>query len=141
MDDLVNNNALCFPALDTLIAQDLSLTSLSALAELVNTEDFVANDVIVWNFADSTLRNTADNKAHVQTIRTKLDDKFISPTIRTIVLGGSSGVTTHSITVADTENGQVNISPAKASNGTTVTITITPDTGYALENLTITEYP
>ena len=34
------------------------------------------------------------------------------------------------------ENGTVRVSPSRASRGTTVTITVTPDAGYELESLT-----
>ena len=49
----------------------------------------------------------------------------------------SSGPTTYAITAPDAENGTVRVSPSRASRGTTVTITVTPDEGYELESLTV----
>lgn len=47
------------------------------------------------------------------------------------------GPTTYAVTVPDVENGTVRVSPSRASRGTTVTITVTPDEGYELESLTV----
>ena len=49
----------------------------------------------------------------------------------------SSGSTTYAVTAPDAENGTVRVSPSRASRGTTVTITVTPDEGYELESLTV----
>ena len=49
---------------------------------------------------------------------------------------GGGGPTTYAITAPDAENGTVRVSPSRASRGTTVTITVTPDAGYELESLT-----
>ena len=133
--------------LATLTAQNLSLTSLSALAELVNEEDFDPNDVTKWDFTGSTLTDTEDNKADVETIKTTLGEKFSPPTIQTTpdepeipaTPVNPGGVTTYAVTVEDAENGKVTRSPARAGRGTTVTITTAPDDGYELDKLTVTD--
>ena len=51
--------------------------------------------------------------------------------------GGGAGVTTYAITVQNSKNGGVTVSPKSASKGDTVTITTTPDKGYTLESLTV----
>lgn len=51
----------------------------------------------------------------------------------------SSGTTTYTSTAETTENGTVAISPKNASKGTEVTVTVTPDEGYVLESLTVTD--
>ena len=53
--------------------------------------------------------------------------------------GGSSGSTTYTITVSKADNGAVTVSSKAASKGRTVTITVKPDEGYALESLTVTD--
>ena len=56
--------------------------------------------------------------------------------------GGGGGVSTptYSVIAPDkTENGKVTISPKNASEGTEVTVKVTPDSGYALEGLTVTD--
>lgn len=149
-DVLVSGDALAFPGLKTLTAQNLSLTSLSALAELVNEEDFDPNDVTKWDFTGSTLTDTEDNKADVAAIQEKLGkEKFLPPTIQTTpdepeipdtpVNPGDGGVTTYAVTVEDAKNGKVTRSPARAGRGTTVTITTAPDDGYELDKLTVTD--
>ena len=51
---------------------------------------------------------------------------------------GSSSVTRYTITVEDADNGSVKSSMRRASRGTTVTLTATPDEGYELESITVT---
>ena len=46
---------------------------------------------------------------------------------------------TFSVTADKTENGSISVSPKSASTGSTVTITVTPDAGYELEKLTVTD--
>lgn len=53
--------------------------------------------------------------------------------------GGGGGVATYAVTVGNAEHGKVTASPSRASSGTPVTITVTPDEGYELEKLTVTD--
>lgn len=56
--------------------------------------------------------------------------------------GGSSGGSssaTYSITANSTKNGSVSVSGKSASKGDTVAITVTPDEGYELAELTVTD--
>lgn len=55
--------------------------------------------------------------------------------------GGSfSSSSSYPITVPDkTENGSVTVSPKSASAGSTVTITVKPDSGYVLETISVTD--
>ena len=48
-------------------------------------------------------------------------------------------VTTYAITVRDTEHGSVRVQPRRAARGSTVTVTVTPDDGYTLDTLTVTD--
>ena len=51
-----------------------------------------------------------------------------------------SSSSSYPITVPDkTENGSVAVSPKTASKGSTVTITVTPDSGYVLETISVTD--
>lgn len=52
---------------------------------------------------------------------------------------GSSGSTTYAVSVDRAEHGSVSVSPTRASRGSTVTITATPDDGYELDSLTVTD--
>ena len=54
--------------------------------------------------------------------------------------GGSGGSSSYPITVpGKTENGSVTVSPKNASAGSTVTITVKPDSGYQLDDLAVTD--
>ena len=53
--------------------------------------------------------------------------------------GGSSSPSYSVTTPGKTENGTVTVSPKNAKKGTTVTITVKPDSGYQLDALTVTD--
>ena len=54
--------------------------------------------------------------------------------------GGSGGSSSYPITIpGKTENGSVTVSPKNASAGSTVTITVKPDSGYVLETISVTD--
>ena len=53
--------------------------------------------------------------------------------------GGSSGSSMYSVTVNKTTGGTVVANPKNAAKGNTVTLTVAPDKGYALETLTVTD--
>ena len=142
-DVFMSGNEFIFSELSTLTARNLSLTSISALAELVSADDFDATGVTKWDFTGSTLPDTEDNKTDVQTIAGKLDNKFIKPTIKTNPPAGGGGgggdTTTYSITIEDAAHGTVTSSLASADKGVTVTLTVTPNADYELDTLTVTD--
>jgi hypothetical protein len=47
--------------------------------------------------------------------------------------------TTYTIAVSSPENGKVQASRTRAASGTAITLTVTPDEGYALDTLTVTD--
>lgn len=53
--------------------------------------------------------------------------------------GGGSGTTGYIVYVGSVKNGSVKVSPARADKGDTVTITVTPNKGYELDELTVTD--
>lgn len=53
--------------------------------------------------------------------------------------GSSSGKTTYKVTTSAVNNGGVNASPSNAEKGATITITLSPDRGYKLDKLTVTD--
>ena len=53
--------------------------------------------------------------------------------------GGGAAVTEYAVTVKSADNGTVAVSPKNAEKGDTVTVTVTPDEGYVLESLTVTD--
>ncbi len=50
-----------------------------------------------------------------------------------------STVTTYAVTIEKVDNGKVTTSTTRASKGSTVTLTVKPDEGYALDQLTVTD--
>ena len=60
-------------------------------------------------------------------------------TVKAIFDRNSSGSSSYTITTPDAEHGTVAVSPSRASSGTTVTITVTPDEGYELGELIVTD--
>lgn len=53
--------------------------------------------------------------------------------------GSSSGKTTYKVTTSAVNNGGVNASPSNAEKGATITLTLSPDKGYKLDKLTVTD--
>lgn len=53
--------------------------------------------------------------------------------------GSSSGKTTYKVTTSAVNNGGVNASPSSAEKGATITLTLSPDKGYKLDKLTVTD--
>ena len=55
--------------------------------------------------------------------------------------GSSSGgsVTRYTITIEDADHGSVKSSVSRASRGSSITLTVTPDEGYELESITVTQ--
>ena len=53
--------------------------------------------------------------------------------------GSSSGKMTYKVTTSAVNNGGVNASPSSAEKGATITITLSPDKGYKLDKLTVTD--
>lgn len=53
--------------------------------------------------------------------------------------GSSSGKTTYKVTTSAVNNGGVNASPSSAEKGAAITITLSPDKGYKLDKLTVTD--
>ncbi len=53
--------------------------------------------------------------------------------------GSSSGKTTYKVTTSAVNHGGVNASPSSAEKGASITITLSPDKGYKLDKLTVTD--
>jgi len=75
--------------------------------------------------------------AGTATITATADGKSATCTVTVSWYSTGGGPTTYAVTAPDVENGTVRVSPSRASRGTTVTITVTPDEGYELESLTV----
>ena len=151
LDSLITEGQSTFPGCKNLTAQNLSLTSISALAELVGAEEFDPDTVTKWDFTDSTLPDTEESEADVEAIKTTLGEKFIPPTIQSTPVipvepvnpGGSSyeddGYSVSVPASTSIQGGAITVSPRSADKGETITITVRPDEGYELKTLTATD--
>lgn len=89
-----------------------------------------------------TVKNTLDSDI---TVKVNNDSKTVgknngtqSFTYTKPSSGSSSGKTTYKVTTSAVNNGGVNASPSSAEKGATITITLSPDKGYKLDKLTVT---
>ena len=60
-------------------------------------------------------------------------------TVTKVSTGGGTVVKRYDVTLADTDNGSITATHKRASKNSTVTITATPDEGYAVDAVTVTE--
>lgn len=139
----------------TLDKQTMSLTvgSTGTLTAIINPAN-AANKSLTWT-SDNTAVATVNENGVVTavaegtakiTVKTADGEKTAVCTVTvTAKTSGSSSSSSSSrpsypITTPDkTENGSVNISSTSAKRGSTVTITVTPDAGYVLDELTVTD--
>lgn len=139
----------------TLDKQTMNLTagSTGSLTATINPAN-AANKSLTWT-SDNTAVATVNENGVVTavaegtakiTVKTADGEKTAVCTVTvTAKTSGSSSSSSSSrpsypITTPDkTENGSVNISSTSAKRGSTVTITVTPDAGYVLDELTVTD--
>ena len=69
---------------------------------------------------------------HIKRFSTFALSNAVTPTQST---GGSGGSSTYTISAGAAKNGTIKVSHANAASGAKVTVTVTPDKGYALETL------
>lgn len=139
----------------TLDKQTMSLTagSTGTLTATINPTN-AANKSLTWT-SDNTAVATVNENGVVTavaegtakiTVKTADGEKTAVCTVTvTAKTSGSSSSSSSSrpsypITTPDkTENGSVTVTPKSAKRGSVVTITVTPDAGYVLDELTVTD--
>ena len=139
----------------TLDKTSMSLTagSTGTLTATINPTD-AANQSLTWT-SDNTAVATVNENGVVTavaegtakiTVKTADGEKTAVCTVTvTAKTSGSSSSSSSSrpsypITTPDkTENGSVTVTPKSAKRGSVVTITVTPDAGYVLDKLTVTD--
>ena len=136
---------------DTVPVTGVSLNKTSTSLYVGDTETLTAtvqpgnasNQTVTWSTSDASVA-TVENGVVRATGRgtatitvTTVDGGFTTDCTVTVSRYSTGGPTTYAITAPDAENGTVRVSPSRASRGTTVTITVTPDEGYELESLTV----
>lgn len=134
-------------------SMNLTAGSTGTLTATINPSD-AANKSLTWT-SDNTAVATVNENGVVTavaegtakiTVKTVDGEKTAVCTVTvTAKTSGSSSSSSSSrpsypITTPDkTENGSVNISSTSAKRGSVVTVTVTPDAGYVLDELTVTD--
>ena len=112
----------------------LEVTSSNGAATASLSADY--STITVTGVSDGTATITVAMKLNGATLISK--SCTVTVTTYTPPSGGGSGVTTYAIsTPSKVDHGAIKVSPTRASKGTTVTITVTPDKGYELGKLTV----
>lgn len=101
---------------------------------------WASDNEAVATVSDGVVTAVAAGTANI-TVMTADGDKTASCTVTvTRRSSSSSSNPTYPITTPNkTENGSVTVSPTSAKRGSTVMITVTPDAGYVLDKLTVTD--
>lgn len=89
----------------------------------------------VKNGTESNLTVTINGEKHENV---KTNESFEVKYARPSSSGGSSS-TTYAVNVEKAKHGSVDSNRSRASSGTTVTLTVQPDNGYELDELTVTD--
>ena len=93
-----------------------------------------------FTFSDLSRGTTYTVKLYAENVVGRSDILTQDVTTRSGSSGGGSGTLTYAVDVSDElENGSVRVSTKNAAQGSTVTVTVTPDSGYALDRLTVTD--
>ncbi len=110
--------------------------------------DNATNKNVTWTSSDTSVATVADGvvtgvAAGTATITVTTEDGGFAADCTVTVSrassggGGGGGSASYTIAVEDTKNGDITVSPSRASSGSTVTITVDPDSGYELDELTV----
>ena len=99
-----------------------------------NGETFDPNKNIVAG-NNTTVKVTSNNETQTYTY----EFTYTKPSSGGSSGGSSSGKTTYKVTTSAVNNGGANASPSTAEKGDTITITLSPDKGYTLGKLTVTD--
>ena len=116
------------------VAADTKVTVAKSIKFTVNTDGkkFDAAKNIVAG-SNTTVKVTGESSPYTY------EFTYTKPSSGSSSGGSSSGKTTYKVTTSAVNNGGVNASPSNAEKGATITITLSPDKGYKLDKLTVTD--
>ena len=130
MDNLVEKSGkkVDTTALDAAIAE----------AEGLTEADYTAES---WAALQTALEAAKETKQNANATQDDVDEatEALTDAIAALEEKGEEPVVTYTITVNDSENGSVSADKTAAAEGATVTLTATPDAGYELSNVTVTD--
>ena len=131
------------------VDDDLPLKRFTARIELQTSETILTPSCVVEE--PSVPFKVMDSSGNTQEIPAKTEDLTVSKDPNDPdqpSQGGTSGntsgpgggnISTYTVTVEKPEHGKVTSNRTNASSGSTVTLTVTPDSGYVLDALTVTD--
>lgn len=115
------------------VAADTKVTVAKTIKfEVATNEKTFAKENIVAG-ANTTVKVTGDASPYTY------EFTYTKPSSGGSSGGSSSGKTTYKVTTSAVNNGGVNASPSNAEKGAAITITLSPDKGYKLDKLTVTD--
>lgn len=115
------------------VAADTKVTVAKTIKfEVATNEKTFAKENIVAG-ANTTVKVTGDASPYTY------EFTYTKPSSGGSSGGSSSGKTTYKVTTSAVNNGGVNASPSNAEKGATITLTLSPDKGYKLDKLTVTD--
>lgn len=118
--------------LEQAVAPDTKVTVAKTIKfEVATNEKTFAKENIVAG-ANTTVKVTGDASPYIY------EFTYTKPSSGSSG-GSSSGKTTYKVTTSAVNNGGVNASPSSAEKGAIITITLSPDKGYKLDKLTVTD--
>ena len=119
--------------LEQAVAPDTKVTVAKTIKfEVATNEKTFAKENIVAG-ANTTVKVTGDASPYIY------EFTYTKPSSGGSSGGSSSGKTTYKVTTSAVNNGGVNASPSSAEKGAAITITLSPDKGYKLDKLTVTD--
>ncbi len=96
-----------------------------------------------WNYGNYTVNVTAGTATITVSGDAPADNTYTFTANLSYTGGGGGGggsTPTYAVTLpTDVANGKLSVSPKNAAKGATVTLTVTPDEGYQLDTLTVTD--
>lgn len=119
--------------LEQAVAADTKVTVAKTIKFTVdtNSKTFAKENIVAG--ANTTVKVTGDASPYTY------EFTYTKPSSGGSSGGSSSGKTTYKVTTSAVNNGGVNASPSNAEKGAAITITLSPDKGYKLDKLTVTD--
>lgn len=119
--------------LEQAVAADTKVTVAKTIKFTVDTNSKTFAKENIAAGANTTVKVTGDASPYTY------EFTYTKPSSGGSSGGSSSGKTTYKVTTSAVNNGGVNASPSSAEKGATITITLSPDKGYKLDKLTVTD--
>ena len=110
-----------------------------AKANALNKDSYQDFSAVEKAIADVVRDKNITEQSKVDAMAKAIEDAIAALVEKPSSGGGSSSPSYPVTTPGKTENGTVTVSPKNASKGSTVTITVKPDSGYQLDDLTVTD--